>query len=129
MRRSSVAGRAGARGERRRLIVALGDQVARLEAEVRHLAQRHAELHASIHGPPWEGSMRQRVHEIREAAATDHTALTALTQAQQLLQNAQQERRRANAEAWGWRWRWVGLVLAIATVLTPYVMLAIAGHA
>jgi hypothetical protein len=91
------------------------ERVSTLEAEMRALS-------ADIHGPPWEGSLREKGHSIV-------TRVNALEAAGQILVEAQRERRKALAERdtnvrrkrseW---WKFIAAVSALLAVVAPYIV-------
>jgi hypothetical protein len=89
------------------------ERVSTLEAEMRALS-------ADIHGPPWEGSLREKGHNLV-------TRVTALEAAGQILVEAQRERRKALAERdtterrkRSEAWKLVAAVTALIAVVAPY---------
>lgn len=70
-------------------VAALRDTVRREAAELR---KDYKALHETIHGPPWENSLRKKVHDLQEANAAANAAQAALAAAREL-QRQQGERR------------------------------------
>jgi hypothetical protein len=95
--------------------------MATVEERISTLEAQMLELRADIHGPPWEGSIREKGHSIV-------TRVNALEAAGQILVEAQRERRKALAERdtnvrrkrseW---WKFIAAVSALLAVVAPYV--------
>lgn len=75
-----------------------------------------ANLHADVHGPPWDRSVRGRLHELE----TDKTAAKA---AEAALIAAKEVRDDRSNRAWTKKEKKAALALASAAVITPYVLL------
>lgn len=102
------------------------ERLARLEAQAEQNADRIKELFSRLDGPPWEGSMRERLHTIMAANAADRLAVAALVSAQEYAAEAQADRIRAEKARWSTGWRVFGALVALVTVATPYVLYALA---
>jgi hypothetical protein len=95
--------------------------MATVEARLAILETKIAALHADIHGPPWEGSMREKGHSIAGRVAV-------LEAAGQVLVEAQRERRKAiderDTSRRRWRaegWKLIAAVTGLVAVVAPYV--------
>jgi hypothetical protein len=95
--------------------------MATVEERISTLEAQVLDLRADIHGPPWEGSIREKGHSIV-------TRVNALEAAGQILVEAQRERRKALSERdtnvrrkrseW---WKFIAAVSALLAVVAPYV--------
>lgn len=94
-------------------LAVLVEQVAALRRDVAH-------VQASIDGPPWERSVRGRLHTLENDASAAKVAAATLAEAQRERHRAE----RANVEAKRARkltgWRLFGAITATLVALYPY---------
>lgn len=101
----------------------LRERVAVLEEVVRTFKRELDEVTASIDGPPWERSVRGRLHVMESEASAARAAGAALAEAQAERRRAREDRERAERNRWGWRWKVLAGVTSVALALAPYVAL------
>jgi hypothetical protein len=97
-----------------RLMATVGERLSTLEAQV-------SELRADIHGPPWEGSMREKGHSLAGRVAVLEAAGQVLVEAQRERRRALDERdtsgRRRRSEAW----KLLAALTGLIAVVGPYI--------
>lgn len=100
--------------------IEVATQLAVLVEQVGALREDLAHLQATIDGPPWERSVRGRLHTLENDASAAKVAAATLAEAQRERHRAE----RANVEARRARkltgWRLLGAVTAAAIALYPY---------
>ena len=104
----------------------MNERVARLEERVSGLAHDVSELHEVIHGPPYERSLRGRVHELETDRAAAKAAQAAV-EAAKLVHAQASERRFTKKE------KLIALAftfaIAVCTIVTTVVVVsANTGH-
>lgn len=92
-----------------------------LEEALRQLRAEHADLAARLDGPPWERSVRGRLHSLESSEAAAKAASSALAEAQAERRRARQERERASNGIWHWRWKLLAAITAGFVAAAPYV--------
>lgn len=99
----------------------LAERVAVLEEAVRNIAAQHHDHAARLDGPPWERSVRGRLHTLEAEAAAAKAASAALAEAQAERRRARAEREAASSGIWHWRWKLLAAVTAGFVAAAPYV--------
>ena len=101
----------------------LHERVAVLEEMGRAFARELRELSAAIDGPPWERSVRGRLHVMEAEAAAARAAGAALAEAQAERRRAREDREHAERNRWSWRWKALAAATSVAIAVAPYVAL------
>jgi hypothetical protein len=100
------------------------ERIARLAERLRAVAQdgerRAGELRVLIEGPPFERSLRGRLHTLEQSQASAKLAIEALREAQAERAEAVRERVKAGRRRRGEWWKLVAAVTAAAAVVAPY---------
>lgn len=99
----------------------IAERLARLEEQVSGVREDVAEVLSRIDGPPWERSLRGRMHTIEAESAAATVAAKTLAEVQHERRQAQLDRKRAEDARWNWRWKALGALTAIAVACAPYV--------
>lgn len=99
------------------------ERIAVLEEQVRAFRVDLADLLSQISGPPWERSLRGRVHNLEAESTAATIAARALAEAQAEHRRARQEREAAQESVWSWRWKLLGALTAVALAVAPYVQM------
>jgi anti-sigma-K factor RskA len=92
----------------------------RLRAFAKASADRDAELRALIEGPPFERSLRGRLHAVEATEASAKLALESLREAQAERAEAGKDRVRAGRRRRGEAWKLIAAITAAAAVVAPY---------
>lgn len=101
----------------------LRERVAVLEEMGRAFGRELRDLTAAIEGPPWERSVRGRLHVIEAEGSAARAASAALAEAQAERRRARDERERAERSRWSWRWKALAALTSVALAAAPYVAL------
>lgn len=99
----------------------LETQLAVLGEQMREVREQQAEIISRLDGPPWERSMRGRLHALEAEAAASKASSAALAEAQRERRLARAERESAETNRLSLRWKAAGIVGAFALGLYPYV--------
>jgi hypothetical protein len=100
------------------------ERIAKLEERLRALGRESAgrcdELRALIEGPPFERSLRGRLHALEASEASAKLAMEALREAQAERAAAVKDRVRAGHRRRGEWWKLIAAITAAAAVAAPY---------
>jgi len=92
-------------------------QLAIFGEQLEHVMRKQDELLAKMDGPPWERSVRGRLHALEAESTASKVASAALAEARRERRTAQDERRHARNERISERWKASGVVVALFAVL------------
>lgn len=95
-------------------------QLAILREQLEGLRGDVAEVRALVEGPPWERSVRGRLHTLEGEGAAAALASAALAEARLERRRATAARAEQRRGARTFRWKAIGAATALALALYPY---------
>lgn len=95
-------------------------QLAVLAEQVAALRSDAAAIAALIHGPPWEQSLRGRLHVLETERIESRASAAVLAAAREERRRAERERRRAERDRRSFPWKVLGTIAGFGVALYPY---------
>jgi hypothetical protein len=98
-------------------------RVAVLEEQLRQSLRDRAEIRELLSGPPWERSVRGRLHAVEAEGRAAALATATLAEVRLERRRFHEERRKARRLTVSLRWKLLGAVTAAFVAAAPYVQM------